>query len=170
MAQTSDDLLTGDLRKNLLKISIPTMFGFVLQAVYDIVDMIWIGRISSSAMAGVTIFSTVFWIVTVLNEIIGSSSISLISQSYGSGDNERTVRVEVLKAALDYGYMRIFLDPLFMFSHFPGTNIPFLLSSLISRWGIQIPLLFIVVRVLHLSVLYVWGSFVVADANSIYLL
>lgn len=195
MAQTSDELLTGDLRKNLLKVSVPTMFGFVLQAVYDIVDMIWIGRISSSAVAGVTIFSTVFWIVSVLNEIIGSSSISLISQSYGSGDNERTVKVveqtltfkalvaiiaaiimiftlkpllgfftnepEVLKSALDYGYIRIFflpimfssysvntclrclgdakrpmyimiiaaiinifLDPLFMFSYFPGTNIP----------------------------------------------
>ena len=74
MAQTSDELLTGDLRKNLLKVSVPTMFGFVLQAVYDIVDMIWIGRISSSAVAGVTIFSTVFWIVSVLNEYLQDKS------------------------------------------------------------------------------------------------
>lgn len=195
MDQNNNELLTGDLRKNLLKISIPTMLGFVLQAVYDIVDMIWIGRISAAAVAGVTIFSTIFWIVSVLNEIIGSSSISLVSQSYGSGYHDRTVKVveqtltfkalvaiiaavimlfilepllgfftdeaNVMKAALDYGYIRIFflpimfssysvntslrclgdaktpmyimivasivnilLDPLFMFSHFPGTNIP----------------------------------------------
>lgn len=195
MSHSNSELLTGDLRKNLLKVSIPTMLGFVLQAVYDIVDMIWIGRISASAVAGVTIFSTIFWIVAVLNEIIGSSSISMVSQSYGKGDNEKTVNIieqtltfkalvaiiaaiillfilkpllsfftdepEVLKAALDYGYIRIFflpimfssysvntslrclgdaktpmyimivasitnifLDPLFMFSHFPGTNIP----------------------------------------------
>lgn len=144
-------LLKGDLRKNLLKISLPTMFGFVLQAVYDIVDMIWVGRISASAVAGVTIFSTVFWLVSVLNEIIGSSSVSLISQSYGKGDMERTqliveqtlvfkalvaiiaaiiisITLEpllgffttdelVLRAALDYGYIRIFFLPI-MFSSY----------------------------------------------------
>ena len=52
----NNELLIGDLRKNLLKVSIPTMLGFALQAVYDMVDMIWIGRISASAVAGVTIF------------------------------------------------------------------------------------------------------------------
>ncbi len=146
-----NELLTGDLRKNLLKMSIPTMLGFVLQAVYDMVDMIWVGRISASAVAGVTIFSTVFWLVSVLNEIIGSSSISLITQSYGKKDAERTRKVveqtltfkalvaiisaliisvvlepllsffttneEVLKSALDYGYIRMFFLPI-MFSSY----------------------------------------------------
>ena len=146
-----NDLLKGDLRKNLLRISIPTMLGFLLQAVYDIVDMIWVGRISASAVAGVTIFSTVFWLVEVLNEIIGSSSISLITQSYGKKDMKRTQVVveqtltfkalvaiiaavimsivlepllgffttdkEVLKAALDYGYIRMFFLPI-MFSSY----------------------------------------------------
>ena len=147
----SRELLKGDMRKNLLKMSIPTMLGFLLQSVYDIVDIIWIGRISSSAVAGVTIFSTVFWSVEVLNEIIGTSSISLISQSYGAKDEKRTritieqtltfkalVAIiaaiimllvlkplmgvfsrdpEVLTAALDYGYIRIFFLPI-MFSSY----------------------------------------------------
>ncbi|CCQ96793.1 MATE efflux family protein [[Clostridium] ultunense Esp] len=147
----NNELLIGDLRKNLLKVSIPTMLGFALQAVYDMVDMIWIGRISASAVAGVTIFSTVFWLVTVLNEIIGASSISLITQSYGKGDIQRTRKVVeqtltfkalvaiisaiiisiilkpllsffstdqiVLKAALDYGYIRMFFLPI-MFSSY----------------------------------------------------
>ena len=146
-----NDLLAGDLKRNLLKISFPTMFGFVLQAVYDMVDMIWVGRISASAVAGVTIFSTVFWLVTVLNEVIGTSSISLITQSYGKRDTERTRKVVeqtltfkalvavisalitsvvlepllsffttdkiVLKAALDYGYIRMFFLPI-MFSSY----------------------------------------------------
>lgn len=191
----SKELLEGSTRMNLLKMSIPTMMGFLLQSVYDIVDMIWVGRISSEAVAGVTIFSTIFWMVDVLNEIIGSSSISLISQSYGFGDEKKTrITVEqtitfkalvaivaalimifllkplllfftkdtvVLKSALSYGYIRIFflpimfssytvntalrclgdaktpmyimlissiinvvLDPIFMFAKIPGTNIP----------------------------------------------
>jgi putative MATE family efflux protein len=66
------------------------MAGMLLQAVYDLVDMIWIGYISPAAVAATTIFITLFWIVEVLNEIIGTSSVSLISQSYGTGDLERT--------------------------------------------------------------------------------
>jgi putative MATE family efflux protein len=148
-------LLEGDLKKNLLKLSIPTMLGFVLMAVYDMVDMIWVGRISSQAVAGVTIFSTIFWLVSVLNEIIGTSSISMITQSYGMGDEEKTRKIveqtltfkvfmaiiaailfliflkpllhffsddpEVIKAALDYGYIRVFFLPIMFASYSVNT-------------------------------------------------
>jgi len=83
-------LLEGSITKNLFALAAPTMLGFMFQMFYDLVDMIWVGRISANAVAGVTIFSTVFWMVNVLNEIIGTSSISLISQSYGKGDEDRT--------------------------------------------------------------------------------
>lgn len=88
--KSSQNLLEGSIKKNLLKMSLPTMLGFLMQSVYDIVDMIWVGKISASAVAGVTIFGTIFWLVEILNEIIGTSSVSLISQSYGSGDEEKT--------------------------------------------------------------------------------
>lgn len=84
------DLTTGSVKKNLLYMSLPTMAGFFAQTLYDVVDMMWIGRLSVDALAGVTIFATIFWLVEVLNEIIGSSSVSLISQSYGEGDKEKT--------------------------------------------------------------------------------
>lgn len=126
--------------------SLPTMFGFVAQTLYEIVDMIWIGRISKEAVAAVTIVTSIFWLIWVLNDIIGASSVSLISQSYGSGSKKRTSRVieqtltfkglvaliaaslllvlikpllhfftdsqEVVRAALDYGYLRIFFLPI----------------------------------------------------------
>ncbi len=57
--------------------AMPTMFGFFIQTLYDIVDIIWIGRISSEAVAGVTIFSAIFWMVEILNEIIDKASINL---------------------------------------------------------------------------------------------
>lgn len=147
----SNDLLQGDMKRNLLKMSVPTMLAFLLQSVYDLIDIFWIGKMSSYAVAGVTIFGAIFWMVEVLNEIIGTSSISLISQSYGSGDKEKTrITVEqtvtfkalvaiiaaiimliilkpllgffttdknVLKSALDFGYIRIFFLPI-MFSSY----------------------------------------------------
>lgn len=147
----SKKLLYGSITKNLFSMSIPTMLGFLFQSVYDLIDIAWVGRISFKAVAGVTIFGTIFWLVEVLNEIIGTSSISLISQSYGNGDDKRTklcieqtftfkaiVAIiasiimliilnpllhiftndpKVLKAALDFGYIRIFFLPI-MFSSY----------------------------------------------------
>lgn len=69
------------------------MIGLLLQAVYDLVDMVWIGFISPSAIAAATLFSTFFWFVEVLNEIVGTSSVSLISQSYGADDTKRTQKI-----------------------------------------------------------------------------
>lgn len=116
------DLTQGSITKNLLYMSIPTMMGFFAQTLYDVVDMMWIGRISLEALAGVTIFSTIFWIVNVLNEIIGSSSVSLISQSYGEGNAEKTKRVveqtitfKAIVATLAAIILFIVLKPLALF-------------------------------------------------------
>lgn len=147
--ELSRDLLEGSVTQKLLKLSVPTMLGFLFQSGYDIIDMIWIGKISSNAIAGVTIFISIFWLVDVLNTIIGNSSISLISQNYGTGSKENTsiaieqtltfkglVAIiaaiivllilepalnfftndpEVIKSALDYGYIRVFFLPILFF-------------------------------------------------------
>jgi len=81
------------LTKSLFKLSIPTMIGFAIQSLYDIVDMFWIGKLSYKAIAGIVIFSTIFWLVEILNEIIGTSSVSLISQAYGKEDKNLTSKI-----------------------------------------------------------------------------
>lgn len=80
----------SQLRKAMWHLSLPTMVGYALQSVYDMVDLVWVGRISSEAVAGVTIFSMLFWIGTVLNEVMNTSGISMISQSYGRKHPENT--------------------------------------------------------------------------------
>lgn len=151
MAEPARKLTTGNPTKNLIALAAPTMLGFVFQMIFDLVNIGWIGHMSSKAVAGVTIFTTMFMLVNVLNEIIGSSSVSLITQSFGKGDETRTsmcveqtlvfkalVAVlagilfsillrpllgffttdpEVIKAAMDYGYLRIFFLPI-MFSSY----------------------------------------------------
>lgn len=107
---------------DLFKLSFPTMMAMVLQSVYDIVDMIWVGKISSSAVAGVTLFSTILWIFMFLNEVIGASSISMLSQNYGRKDYERTNRVaeqtitfKVFVAIIAGFLLFILLNPLLNF-------------------------------------------------------
>lgn len=87
------DLTSGSVAGNLVYMAVPTMLGFMARTLYDLVDMVWVGRISAEAVAGITIFATVYWLAFVLNNIIGVSSVSMISQSYGAGDMQRTNRV-----------------------------------------------------------------------------
>jgi putative MATE family efflux protein len=122
MVQGSRDLTTGGIYKNLFTMAIPTALGFLGQTIYDVVDMIWLGRISSFAVAGVTVFATVFWSVEVLNEIIGMSSVSMISQSYGAKNYNRTDRVieqaitfKALVALIAMIFLILFLKPLLNF-------------------------------------------------------
>jgi len=113
------DLTKGSIFKNLLVMSVPTMIGFSAQMVYDLVDIFWIGKISSDAIAGVTVFTTIFWVIEALNEIIGVSSISLISQAFGRKDIdetkvaiEQTITFKFIMAALAAIILSIFLEPI----------------------------------------------------------
>lgn len=113
------DLTKGSIIKNILLMALPTMVGMAAQMVYDLVDIFWIGMISSEAIAGVTVFSTIFWMVDSLNEIIGVSSISLVSQAYGKKDYhqtarsiEQTISFKFLVALIAATFMAIFLEPL----------------------------------------------------------
>ena len=62
----------------LWKLGYPTMIAMGMQSFYDIVDMAWIGQYSQDAVTGVTIFSVLYQLFTVLNEVAGSSSVSMI--------------------------------------------------------------------------------------------
>lgn len=86
----NDQLVNGSITKQLFRLALPTMGGYMFQSLYDMVDLFWIGYISPNAVASMTIISTMLWLVNVFNEIVGTSSVSLISQYHGSGDRERT--------------------------------------------------------------------------------
>lgn len=124
------DLTQGSVYSNLIYMALPTMFGFFAQMLFNVVDMFYVGMISPEAVAGVTIYSTISVVVFVFNDIIGTSSISLISQSYGQRDLERTSRVveqtitfKGLIALLAGGFMLLFLSPLISF--FTGDEVTY---------------------------------------------
>ncbi len=79
------------LLKGILTLSIPTMLGMMFETLYEIVDMAWVARLSINSVAAITIFATIWWILNIVNDIVGTSSVSLISRFYGSGDKEKTI-------------------------------------------------------------------------------
>ena len=106
----------------LWKLAYPTMISIGLQSLYDIVDMAWVGQISKKALSGVALFSTIYMLFTILNEIAGASSVSMIAQNYGRSDMERTQRIaeqtisfKVVLAIISAFCLAVFLKPLLWF-------------------------------------------------------
>ncbi len=87
------DLTKGNIIKNLLYMSIPAIISMIAQTAYSIVDMMWVGRISATAVASVTIFSALYILVISLNNIINFGSNTILSQSFGAGDINKTRKV-----------------------------------------------------------------------------
>jgi putative MATE family efflux protein len=119
MLSSNDQLLYGNMSKQLFRLALPTMGGYMFQSLYDMVDLFWIGYISADAVASMTIFSTMFWLVDVFNEIVGTSSVSLISQYHGNGNkektqiaSERTLAFKFIWSLAGALFMAVFLKPL----------------------------------------------------------
>jgi len=113
------DLTTGNIYKNLWVMSIPSMLGYMAQMVYDLADIFWIGKLSGNAVAGVTIFTTVFWLFSAFNGIIGKSSVSIISQKFGAKDHvgakeaiEQTFVFKWIVALISTVFLIFFIKPI----------------------------------------------------------
>ncbi|MGE4585033.1 MAG: MATE family efflux transporter [Sphaerochaeta sp.] len=81
------------INKQIHQLSLPTMYGMLFTALYDVVDMFWIGMLGKEAVAALTIYLALFWALEILNEIVGTSSVSMLSRSWGAGDVQLTRRI-----------------------------------------------------------------------------
>ena len=116
------DLTKGSINRNLLYMALPAILGSLTETVYSLVDMFWIGKISAEAVASITIFNSVYFLVWVLSSIIGISSVSLISQSFGSRNKqeaaetiEQTIVFKFLMAVATMLVMALALKPMLGF-------------------------------------------------------
>jgi putative MATE family efflux protein len=80
------ELTSGSTFRHVLRLGLPSMFAMGLQASYDTVDLIWIGRTQSppSAMSAVTIFGMLYALVIVLSQMVDVGTTTLVSRYYGA--------------------------------------------------------------------------------------
>jgi len=111
------------LLREILTLSIPTMLGMMFEMFYEIVDMAWVAKLSVNSVAAVTIFASIWWILNIINDIVGTSSVSVISRFYGSKDEKKTI--EAIEQTIIFKFMlALILGTLMSFF------IPYILSLL----------------------------------------
>ena len=113
-------LTEGNLKKQIIRLAVPMMFGMLGLSVFHIVDTIYVGRLGTSQLAAL---SFTFPVVLVLNSIalgIGIGTSSVLSRALGSGNQHKVVRYTTDSLSLSFLLIVFFviigeltLDPLF---------------------------------------------------------
>ena len=76
----------------VLSMGLPSMGGFLVAALYELINMFWLARIGPAPVAAVTMCAAFIWVLAFPNMVVGTGSVALISRRFGEGDMERTER------------------------------------------------------------------------------
>lgn len=99
------NFLEGDIFKGLIKLAIPIMATSFLQMAYNLIDIIWIGRLGSLSVAAVGTAGFLMWLgmAFVIMPKIGAEV--LVSQSIGKQDkiNAKNSARSALQLAIFFG-------------------------------------------------------------------
>jgi putative MATE family efflux protein len=80
------DLTAGSIRGHLLAMAAPIAAGMVMQTLYYLVDLYFVGRLGDAALAGVGAAGNVMMIVIALTQVLGVGTVALVAQASGRGD------------------------------------------------------------------------------------
>ena len=84
----SKDLTEGSIVKTILKTSIPLIVAFLLQSAFNIVDAFFVGKISSEALAAVSISFPVVFLIISLGAGIGCGASAVFFRFIGAKEYE----------------------------------------------------------------------------------
>ncbi len=85
----SERLGTEKIVPLLIKLSIPGIVGMIVQALYNVVDSIYVGRLSTEALSALSLCMPIQLIVISIGVGTGIGTSSLISRLLGSGERHR---------------------------------------------------------------------------------
>ncbi|MBU0501904.1 MAG: MATE family efflux transporter, partial [Candidatus Margulisbacteria bacterium] len=87
--QKERDLTQGSIGKNLWILAVPMMISNMMQAAFNIVDMIWVGKLGPAALAAVSMSGSVLMIVMFVLIGLGVGTTALIARAIGEKDRPK---------------------------------------------------------------------------------
>lgn len=84
------DLGKNDINSLLLKLSIPAITAMLVNAIYNLVDTLFVGMLNdTNAMGAISVAFPLFILIAALGQMIGIGSSSLISRFLGEQNNKK---------------------------------------------------------------------------------
>ncbi len=80
-------MTTGSISPKLASLAWPLVVGNLLQTFYNLADMFWVGRVSTEAVAAVSLMFPTSWLFVSLAMGLTAGSVALVSQHVGAGND-----------------------------------------------------------------------------------
>lgn len=85
------DLTSGSLINHLLKTTSFMLVSMVFQTLYILVDLFWVGRLGTDAIAAVGLAGNLSFIVIAITQVLGVGATTVVSHASGRKDQERAI-------------------------------------------------------------------------------
>lgn len=85
------DLTTGPLSRHLLKTTGFMLVTMVFQTLYFLIDLYWVGRLGTDAVAAVGIAGNLTFIVLALTQMLGVGTTTVVSHAVGRKEHEHAL-------------------------------------------------------------------------------
>ncbi|HEY0997134.1 MAG TPA: MATE family efflux transporter [Gemmatimonadaceae bacterium] len=107
------DLTTGSITRHLAKTTGFMLVMMVFQTLYFLVDLYWVGRLGTAAVAGVAVAGNLTFIVLALGQMLGVGTTTVIAHAAGRRDQAEAQRLfiqsQLLAVALGGGFLLVAL-------------------------------------------------------------
>ena len=101
------DWTKGSILRNLLSLSWPVMVGSSLNNLGPIIDMVWVGRLGASAVAGVGMAGIMVQLLDALKMGLDMGTRAVIARMIGAGDNERANQAALQGYVITVGFAAV---------------------------------------------------------------
>ena len=122
MENDNIELIRGDPKKAVLKLSFPIFIMLIISVAYNLIDTVWVSGLGPNALSAIAFVTPIYMLLVSIGAGIGSAANSLISISIGAKDHEHANNIG-LHAILLGGVLSIipailvilFLKPILIF-------------------------------------------------------
>src|SRR5256714_6697771 len=85
------DFTTGSISRHLLKTTSFMLVTMVFQTLYFLIDLYWVGRLGTDAVAAVGIAGNLSFIVLALTQMLGVGTTTVVSHAVGRKNHDEAL-------------------------------------------------------------------------------
>jgi putative MATE family efflux protein len=111
------DLTTGSLTGHLLKTTSFMLVSMVFQTLYVLMDLFWVGRLGTDAIAAVGLSANLSFIVIAITQVLAVGATTVVSHASGRKDQERAIFLFNQSQVLSMAAGLLFLGAAMLFRH-----------------------------------------------------
>ena len=116
------EMITGDPKKAIIKLSIPMMVSMLLIMLYNIADSIWVAGLGADALAAIGFITPLFMVLVGLGNGIGAGANSLIARYIGANNYKQAnnaalhgILLSVIVSVIFTILIEVFMVPILQF-------------------------------------------------------